>query len=147
MIQEVERLKWQSDRDAADSAERNRREKEARKFQAEQAELNRKYNRRNLWAMAAIVLATIFGPIIGAIIAALRRYHSKYRPLTSANKSPNDQSREVMPAIIAGVERNDRPCRSNPGSGDASSNCSSLRITPSLPLDFRASSRSKSSIG
>jgi hypothetical protein len=58
MLQEADRLAWQEKCD-----------KDARDFQAGESEKNRKYNTRNLWALAAIVLATIIGPIIGAVIA------------------------------------------------------------------------------
>lgn len=71
MIQEAERLKWQSQREAVDKAERDRRDQEARDFQREQSNLSRRHQNRTLTvsvvAVAVAVLALLANTAIGLL--------------------------------------------------------------------------------
>jgi hypothetical protein len=73
MIQEAQRLKWQTERELADKADRNKRDQEARDFQAEQAKQSRLHQNRSLTVSVVAVTVAIVGLIANNVLSLLRQ--------------------------------------------------------------------------
>jgi hypothetical protein len=94
MIQETERLKYQAECDAANVAERERRDMDARDFQRDQAALARRHQNRTLVVSIAAVGIAVAGLIANTMIGLSK----KPQPINITVQPPAQQVQETSPA-------------------------------------------------